>query len=138
MSISVRPFREEDQEDVLELWEVVFPGAPPHNNPVRDLRTRSEIPPELFLVALQDGRIVGTVMAGCEGSGGWVYYLGVYPENRRAGIGTALMKRIEATLISQGCQELHLQIWAHKDEVQAFYESLGYFPEGRSGMGKIF
>lgn len=138
LNISIRPFREEDQQSVLELWDKVFPVAPPHNNPVRDLRTRREIQPELFLVALQEGEIVGTVMAGCDNQQGWVYYLGVDPEHRRQGIGTRLMKRVEATLIGLGCQELHFQIWASKAEVQAFYESLGYTSEGQQGMGREF
>ncbi len=136
MKISIRPYREEDQESVIELWDKVFPGTPPLNNPVRDLRTRQEIPPELFLVAVHAGRIVGSVMASCDGRQGWVHYLGVDPDYRRQGIGTTLMRRIEASLAGMGCEDLHFQIWAHKDEVQAFYESLDYIPEDRLSMGK--
>jgi predicted N-acetyltransferase YhbS len=138
LNISIRPYREEDRESVLQLWERVFPGEPPHNNPVQDLRTRSEIPPELFLVAIQDGQIAGTVLASCEDQMGWVHYLGVDPDRRRQGIGSSLMKRVEATLIGQGCKELHFQIWAHQAEVQAFYERLGYIAEDRLGMWKEF
>ena len=138
MKISVRPYTDEDQDAVIELWEKVFPGAPAHNNPARDLRTRREVPPELFLVALREDQIVGTVMAGCDGQQGWVYYLGVDPDFRRRGIGTSLMKRVEARLIGMGCRELHFQIWASKAEVQAFYETLGYHTEDRLTMGKRF
>jgi hypothetical protein len=90
------------------------------------------------LVALQEGEIVGTVMAGCEGQQGWVYYLGVDPDHRRRGIGSRLMKRVEATLVGLGCKELHFQIWASKAEVQAFYERLGYIAEGQQGMWREF
>ena len=138
MNISIRPYTEEDRESVIKLWDKVFPGAPPHNNPARDLRTRREVPPELFLVAIRDSEIVGTVMAGCEGEQGWVYYLGVDPDFRRQKIGSTLMKRIEARLIGMGCRELHFQIWASKAEVQAFYETLGYHAEDRLTMGKKF
>ena len=123
---------------MIELWEKVFPGASAHNNPARDLRTRREIPPEFFLVALCEDEIVGTVMAGCDDQEGWVYYLGVDPACRRQKIGTTLMKRVEASLIGMGCRELRLQIWASKAEVQAFYESLGYHAEGRLMMAKSF
>ena len=138
MKISIRPFTEEDCDSVIKLWEKVFPGALPHNNPARDLKTRREVPPELFMVAIGEGGIIGTVMAGNDGQQGWVYYLGVDPAFRRQGIGTSLMKRVEARLIGMGCQELHLQIWASRAEVRAFYESLGYFSEGRQSMGKRF
>ena len=135
MKISIRPFTEEDCESVIKLWEKVFPEALPHNNPVSDLKTRREAPPELFLVAIGEEGIAGTVMAGYDGQQGWVYYLGVDPALRRQRIGTSLMKRVEARLIGMGCREIHLQIWASKAEVQAFYESLGYISEGRQSMG---
>jgi hypothetical protein len=138
LKISIRPYTDTDQDSLIDLWEKVFPGAPPHNNPARDRRTRREVPPELFLVAIREGEIVGTVMGGCDGQQGWIYYLGVDPDCRRQGIGTGLMKRLEARLIALGCQELHFQIWASMAEVQAFYETLGYQAEDRLTMGKRF
>lgn len=138
MNISIRPYRESDQDDVIKLWERVFPDAPPHNNPARDIRTKREVQPELFLVALIDDRLVGTAMAGFDGHRGWVYYLGVDPEYQRQGIGTSLMKRVEARLIGMGCPKLNLQIRANNSDVQAFYESLGYYAEDRLSMGKKF
>ena len=136
MKINIRPFRETDQEDIITLWEKVFPDAQPHNNPARDIRTKREVQPELFLVALLEDQVVGTAMAGFDGHRGWVYYLGVDPEYQRHGIGTSLMKRVESRLLGMGCPKLNLQIRANNFEVQAFYESLGYFAEDRLSMGK--
>ena len=136
MKISIRPFREEDQDNVIQLWDKVFPDAPPHNNPARDIRTKREVQPELFLIAVVEEVIVGTAMAGFDGHRGWVYYLGVDPDFQRRGIGTALMKRVESRLLGLGCPKLNLQIRSNNDEVQAFYESLGYFLEDRLSMGK--
>lgn len=138
MKISIRPFREADQDNVIKLWDKVFPGAPQHNNPARDIRTKREVQPDLFLVALMEDQIVGTAMAGFDGHRGWVYYLGVDPDYQRQGIGTSLMKRIEARLIGMGCPKLNLQIRADNTEVQSFYESLGYSAEDRLSMGKKF
>jgi len=136
LKISIRPFREEDQDNVIQLWDKVFPDAPPHNNPARDIRTKREVQPELFLIAVVEEVIVGTAMAGFDGHRGWVYYLGVDPDFQRRGIGTALMKRVESRLLGLGCPKLNLQIRSNNDEVQAFYESLGYFLEDRLSMGK--
>ena len=138
MKQSIRPFREDDQEDVIKLWEKLFPNAPPHNNPARDIKTKREVQPELFLVALHDNQLVGTAMAGFDGHRGWVDYLGVDPDYQRQRIGTALMKRVEANLIGLGCPKLNLQIRADNMEVQSFYENLGYDPEDRLSMGKKF
>ena len=136
LKISIRPYRESDQEDVIKLWERVFPDAPPHNNPARDIRTKREVQPELFLIARVDERVDGTAMAGFDGHRGWVYYLGGDPDDERQGIGTARMKRVEAQLLSMGCPKLNLQIRAQNAEVQSFYESLGYYAEDRLSMGK--
>jgi ribosomal protein S18 acetylase RimI-like enzyme len=136
LNITIRPYTDQDQKELIALWEKVFPGAPPHNNPAKDLRTRRDVPPELFLVAIQGDEIKGAVMAGCDGLQGWVYYLGVDPSCRRQGIGSKLMKRVEARLLEKGCRELSFQIWASKAEVQAFYETLGYQAEDRLSMRK--
>jgi ribosomal protein S18 acetylase RimI-like enzyme len=138
LKLSIRPYREDDQEEVIKLWEKVFPNAPPHNNPARDIKTKREVQPDMFLVAIHDDQLVGTAMAGFDGHRGWVYYLGVDPDYQRRGIGTALMKRVEAKLVGLGCPKLNLQIRADNAEVQSFYESLGYDPEDRLSMGKKF
>jgi ribosomal protein S18 acetylase RimI-like enzyme len=131
LKINIRPFRDQDQDHLIGLWESVYPNAPPQNNPAWDLKTRSEVQPELFLVAYLGDRLVGAVMAGADGDQGWVYYLGVDPDCRRQGIATALMKRVEATLVSLGCLEINLQIQAENVDVQAFYEHQGYYLDAR-------
>ena len=131
-----RPFCESDEGAVIKLWERVFPDHPPHNDPARDIKTKREVQPELFLVALMDEDLVGSAMAGFDGLRGWVYYLAVDPDHQRRKIGTAFMKRVGAQLISLGCPKLNLQIRADNSDVQSFYESLGYDPEDRISMGK--
>ena len=137
LKISIRPFTEEDYDSVIKLWDKVFPGALHHNNPARDLRTRREVPPELFLVATQEEGIIGTVMAGYDGQQGWVYYLGVDPAFRRQGIGTSLMKRVEEELGKLGCPKLNIMVRAHNKEVVEFYEKLGYEQAELLNLGKM-
>ena len=134
--ISIRPFQPEDEEAVIQLWDKVFPNSPPHNNPVRDIRTKRTVQPDLFIVAILEEQLVGTAMAGFDGHRGWVYYLGVHPDFRCQGIGTALMRRVENNLTALGCPKLNLQIRAGNEEVRAFYEKLGYFSEDRISMGR--
>ena len=75
-------------------------------------------------------------MSGFDGHRGWVYYVAVHPDDRRRGIGSALMKRVEEALFEIGCPKLNLQIRADNVQVQSFYESLGYLVEERISMGK--
>ena len=134
--ISIRPYDPEDEKAVIQLWDKVFPNSPPHNNPVRDIKTKRSVQPDLFIVAIQQDQLVGTAMAGFDGHRGWVYYLGVDPDFRRQGIGTALMRRVENKLEALDCPKLNLQIRADNQEVQEFYEKLGYSSEDRVSMGR--
>ncbi|NIS83174.1 MAG: GNAT family acetyltransferase [Anaerolineales bacterium] len=136
MRLEIRPYKRTDEREVIGLWRTVFPNAPAHNDPGDDIRSKLRIQPELFFVALADGRIVGSAMSGFDGHRGWVYYVAVHPEYRRLGIGSALMEKVEASLIEIGCPKLNLQIRADNADVQSFYASLGYRVEERISMGK--
>jgi ribosomal protein S18 acetylase RimI-like enzyme len=135
--MNIRPYQSTDMDEVIELWRAVFPNAPTHNNPASDIRSKLKIQPELFFVAVDDGNLVGTAMSGFDGHRGWIYYVAVHPDYRRRGIGSALMKKVEAALTELGCPKLNLQIRADNAQVQSFYESLGYSIEERISMGKI-
>jgi ribosomal protein S18 acetylase RimI-like enzyme len=134
--IEIRPYMQTDLDRVIELWAVVFPNAPAHNDPLTDIQSKLSVQPELFFLAESDERIIGTAMSGFDGHRGWVYYVAVHPEYRRRGIGTRLMEKVELALINTGCPKLNLQIRADNAAVQAFYESLGYLIEDRISMGK--
>jgi len=134
--IDIRPYRMDDELEVIQLWKKVFPETPLHNDPLRDIKSKLKIQPGLFLVAVKDHLLAGTAMAGYDGHRGWIYYLAVDPAYRRNGIGTALMKEAEDLLAQMSCQKLNLQIRANNSELQAFYENLGYLVEERISMGK--
>lgn len=135
--MEVRPFRGEDHDVVVALWREVFPNAPPRNDPVCDIARKLEVQPELFLVAVVDGQVAGTVMAGFDGHRGWVHLVAVGPRYRRRGVGSFMMRRAEALLEEMGCPKLNLQVRSTTPEVVAFYQSLGFQVEERISMGKI-
>ncbi len=134
--IEIRPYREADERAVVSLWRRVFPDAPAWNVPRQDIERKLGVQRELFLVATQEGTIVGTAMAGFDGHRGWVYLLCVQPERRRRGIGAALMRRVESDLAALGCHKLNLQVRAGNEAVVAFYSTLGYSIEPRISMAK--
>ena len=75
------------------LWDRVFPDDPPRNAPDRMIENKLAVQPELLLVADDDGSLVGAVIAGFDGTRGWMYHLAVTPERRFQGIGASLMRR---------------------------------------------
>ncbi|MCK4512005.1 GNAT family acetyltransferase, partial [bacterium] len=136
MRVEIRPYRDEDLPAVVELWRVVFPDAPPWNEPAADIARKLEVQRELFVVARDGAEIIGTAVAGYDGHRGWVYYVAVGPGHRRRGTGTALMRRVERDLARAGCPKLNLQVRGANREAVRFYESLGYVAEDRVSLGR--
>jgi hypothetical protein len=134
--LEIRAYTENDQNAVAALWRAVFPGSLAWNRPESDIQRKLAVQPDLFLVAMLDEALVGTAMAGYDGHCGWVYYVAVSAGCRRQGIGTALMKTVEARLAQHGCPKLNLQVRADNQEVVSFYQKLGYQVEQRISMAK--
>src|SRR5580704_9410014 len=100
--LSIRPFRAEDEPAVIELWARCG-LVRAHNDPGKDIRRKSNVRPDLFLVGLFDGRIIASVMAGYEGHRGWINYLAVSPEQQKRGFGKQIMDEAERLLRAEGC-----------------------------------
>ena len=135
MMIPIRPFAEADTDAVIALWQACGLTRP-WNDPRRDIARKLTVQRELFLVAEADGRIVGCAMAGYDGHRGWVNYVAVDPQMRRAGLGRALMAQVEAGLLALGCPKINLQVRETNDEVLAFYARIGYSRDAVVSLGK--
>jgi ribosomal protein S18 acetylase RimI-like enzyme len=97
----IRPYQAADEPAVIDLWIQVLPDPAPHNDPATTIRKKLAVERDLFLVAEIEGAVVGTVLGGYDGHRGWVYAVAVHPQNRRQGIGTALVRRLEEVLVER-------------------------------------
>ena len=131
----VRPFTDEDESAVIELWQQCGLTVP-WNNPYEDIALKLAFQPDLFLVGTLDDRVVASVMAGYDGHRGWINYLGVAPSCRRQGIGSRIMLKAERTLRDLGCVKINLQVRETNQAVIAFYEQLGFSNDHVLGLGK--
>ena len=82
--IHIRAFDRRDRDDVVALWHACA-LVRPWNDPHRDIERKLRVRRDLFLVAIDDQVLVGSVMAGYEGHRGWINYLAVDPRWRRRG-----------------------------------------------------
>jgi ribosomal protein S18 acetylase RimI-like enzyme len=133
--IHIRAFDRGDGDDVVALWhacDLVRPWNDPHRDIERKLRVRRD----LFLVALDDQVLVGSVMAGYEGHRGWINYLAVDPRWRRRGIGRSLVSEAERLLAASGCPKVNLQVRSENSDVIAFYRASGYSLDDVVSLGK--
>ena len=134
-NIVVRPYQNEDQSAVVDLWRHCGLVVP-HNDPLRDIERKSRVNPEWFLVGVLDGKVVASCMAGYEGHRGWINYLAVSPAHRRKGIATRLMRHVESMLAAAGCPKINLQVRESNRDVIVFYKRLGYANDRVISLGK--
>lgn len=132
----VRLYDDADESAVASLWREALPITAPHHDPATSIRNKLAVERDLFFVAVVGGAVVGTVMGGYDGHRGWVYSVAVRAQHRRGGVGTALVRQLEAALAERGCLKVNLQVRTSNAAVVAFYEKLGYSVEELISMGK--
>lgn len=98
---------------------------------IERLRTQIEVPDTSFLVAVDQGRIVGHVHVDARKPPLLVVLrLYVLPAHQRGGVGTRLL----AAAIAEhpGCETLRLDVEARNDKGIAFYRRVGFKEVGRN------
>jgi ribosomal protein S18 acetylase RimI-like enzyme len=137
MRLDISPFRDDDRDAVIDLWEDVFPGDPAHNRSADMIDRKLRVQPELFLVARDADAVVGAVMAGYDGVRGWIHRLAVRESARRLGVGTALLRAAEAGLARLGCPKVNLQVRSVNADVIAFYRAAGYEVDDNVSLARL-
>ena len=82
--------------------------------------------PDLFLVAEEDERIIGTVIGGYDGRRGLLYHLAVAASFRGRGTGSRLMNEIQSRLRAKGCIRCYLMVTTNNPEGMQYYEKHGW------------
>ena len=133
--IKIRPFNLADSPAVVELWTRCG-LVKPWNNPYLDIERKMAVGADLFLVAVDEGQLAGTIMGGYEGHRGWINYLAVDPGRQRRGLGRRLMTTIEEKLLARGCPKINLQVRRSNTAVIEFYNAIGYAEDDVISFGK--
>jgi ribosomal protein S18 acetylase RimI-like enzyme len=135
--ILITPFDDTThRSQVITLWQTAFGYDAPHNAPGLVIDKKLAVEDGLFFVAVDQGDVIGTVMAGYDGHRGWIYSVAVAAAQRHRGVGSALLAYAEKRLTERGCLKINLQIMAGNAAVEAFYHANGYATERRISMGK--
>jgi len=135
--MTIRPFQEDDELQVVELWRASFPDDTVVHEPRAAIQRKLGVQRDLFLVGVLDERVIATALAGFDGYRGWVYRVAVAPELQGRGYGRAIMVETERRLREKGCAKLNLQVRGTNTDVIKFYERLGYSVSERISMGKL-
>ena len=135
--ISIRNFFLDDYDAVYALWQDAGPGIGLGRSDTRDeVGKKLQRDPDLFLLALDDDKIIGTVIGGFDGRRGLIYHLAVEHAYRARGIGKMLMDEIERRLSAKGCLRCYLLVKDDASDVIEFYRRLGWDTFGTTVLAK--
>jgi len=118
-------YNQDYREALIELWKKCNLIVP-QNDPIEDIQRKLEFQPDLLFIALLDGKLIGSVMAGYEGHRGWLNYLAVLPDYQKRGYGRKLVEKAIAELEELGCMKLNVQVRESNISAVRFYERLGF------------
>lgn len=80
----------------------------------------------VFLVAEEEGRVVGVVFGSHDGRKGWINRLTVDPEFRRRGIAQELILKVEERLKQKGIQVFSTLIFKSNVSSLNLFSKMGY------------
>ncbi len=82
--------------------------------------------PRTSVVAVEDGKIVGSILCGLDGRGGCVYHVCVHEDYRRRGIGKAMVVHAMEALKAEQISKVSLIAFTQNDIGNAFWNTIGW------------
>lgn len=122
--VEIRTYKKADFQlvkQILELGKLYYERT----DNEQELERKIQRDPNSILVAIEDGKIVGTQFI-VEDFMSFLFRLAVHPDYRRRGIGKALMQKGEEILRQRGHRDVNILVAAEDEELQNLYERFGY------------
>jgi len=123
----IRDFTPADYKAVYTLWETT-PGVGLRENedseaPVLKFLEKN---PNTCFIAVEDEKIIGTILGGNDGKRGYIYHLAVAEKFRRRGIGKALVEKTIEALKNEGINGIKIFVFRDNESGNIFWEKLGF------------
>ena len=126
-AVAIRPARPDDYDEIVRLWQASGLAVSLRGRESREAFHRQlAVFPDLFLVATEGGRIVGSVLGTHDHRKGWINRLAVAPLSRRHGIAVALADACDAAIRAHGIDIVAALVEPENTASRALFERLGY------------
>ncbi len=127
MAIEIRILMQDDYNDAMNLWETSEGiGLNDVDDSPQGFARFLQRNPESCFAAVDDGLLVGVILAGHDGRRGHIYHAAVRSDCRRRGIGTQLVKAAMDALRGLGITKVALVAFRHNDAGNLFWEKVGF------------
>jgi ribosomal protein S18 acetylase RimI-like enzyme len=114
-----------DAELILRFWEESGASMGTTDELVSVCRI-TENPAGVFVLALMDGELVGSLLGTFDGWRGNMYRLVVSPSHRRHGIGRELVRQVEEVFSAWGVRRITVSVEVDRPWAMEFWSAVGY------------
>lgn len=124
--MQIRPMTINDYGEVFAMWQITTKRA------LSKADERDQIERYLLRnagmsqVAVVDGKIVGTVLAGHDGRRGFIHHMAVLPDYRRRHIGHRLAEKAIEMISRDGIDKTHIFCYQNNETGQNFWKDFGF------------
>jgi len=125
---TIRPGGNDDIDAVLALWAAAD-AEPTVTDDADSIRCLIRHDPDALLVAEQDGRLVGTLIATWDGWRAAMWRLAIHPDHRRLGIASRLVRWAEDRFLRLGARRIALFVDTADPSPGEFWVACGYEPQ---------
>ncbi|MFJ8659454.1 GNAT family N-acetyltransferase [Streptomyces sp. NPDC093795] len=125
IDLRIRAATRADVEAVLAFWSESAEGTSVSDD-VHGVTRLVERDPEALILAVADGVIVGSVIAGWDGWRASLYRLAVLPSYRRRGISTALLRAAEERFVALGGRRVDAMVLEANETGRSLWTAAGY------------
>jgi GNAT superfamily N-acetyltransferase len=115
----------DDADAVVTFWESAGAGMGSTGD-CDSVRVALAHPMAMMLLAVEEGRIAGSLLGTFDGWRGNMYRLVVAPELRRGGIATELVRQMEQAFVKWGVRRVNVLVERDRPWAAAFWTAVGY------------
>lgn len=123
----VRAMAIEDYDMVYDLWMKIKGFAIRSIDDSREGVVRFiKRNPGISVVAIEDNKVVGSILCGHDGRRGCLYHVCVDPEYRLRGIGRSMVGKAMESLQQEGISKVSLIAFTQNDIGNTFWKEIGW------------
>lgn len=126
MGAELRPATTNDIDALLSLWAVAAENDSRPIDTADMVRTLLARDPDACTLAVENGRVIGSLIAGWDGWRAHLYRLAVHPDARRRGIAAALLGHAEQRFRALGAIRIDAMVLDANDLGQSLWTGAGY------------
>ena len=126
MSVQIKEMVIDDYDEIFAMWQITTKRALSEADQRDEIARYLNRNQGMSQVAVVNGKIVGTVLAGHDGRRGFIHHMAVMPEYRRHHIGQKLAQTAVEKIKAEKIAEVYIFSFRDNTIGQSFWKKLGF------------